>query len=35
MDMFKMLDLDVAGEFLVMASNQIYIKSRALPPVRA
>ena len=32
MEMFKMLDLDVAGEFVVMASNLIYIKSRALLP---
>ncbi len=33
MDLFKMLDLDVAGEFVVMAANLIYIKSRALLPV--
>ena len=32
MDMFKMLDLDVAGEFVVMAANLIYIKSRSLLP---
>lgn len=32
-EMFKMLDLDVAGEFVVMAANLIYIKSRALLPV--
>jgi segregation and condensation protein A len=32
MDMFSMLDLDVAGEFVVMASNLIYIKSRSLLP---
>jgi len=32
MDLFKMLDLDVAGEFLVMASNLVYIKSRSLLP---
>lgn len=30
---FKMLDLEVAGEFLVMASNLLYIKSRSLLPV--
>ena len=33
MDAFKTLDLDVAGEFVVMASNLIYIKSRSLLPV--
>jgi segregation and condensation protein A len=33
MDLFKMLDLDIAGEFVVMAANLIYIKSRALLPV--
>ena len=32
MDAFKVLDLDVAGEFVVMAANLIYIKSRALLP---
>ncbi len=32
MDLFKMLDLDVAGEFVVMAANLIYIKSRSLLP---
>lgn len=32
-DAFKMLDLEVAGEFLVMASNLLYIKSRSLLPV--
>ncbi|MEO6787062.1 MAG: segregation/condensation protein A, partial [Chthoniobacteraceae bacterium] len=32
MEMFKMLDLDVAGEFVVMAANLIYIKSRSLLP---
>lgn len=31
-ELFKMLDLDVAGEFVVMAANLIYIKSRALLP---
>ncbi len=30
---FKALDLEVAGEFLVMASNLLYIKSRSLLPV--
>lgn len=33
MDLFKMLDLDVAGEFVVMAANLIYMKSRTLLPV--
>lgn len=32
-DMMRMLDLDVAGEFLVMASTLMYIKSRELLPV--
>src|SRR5207253_10682472 len=32
MDAFKVLDLDVAGEFVVMAANLIYIKSRSLLP---
>jgi len=32
-EMFKMLDLDIAGEFVVMAANLIYLKSRALLPV--
>jgi segregation and condensation protein A len=32
-ELFKMLDLDVAGEFVVMAANLIYLKSRALLPV--
>src|ERR1700733_9940907 len=32
MEAFKALDLDVAGEFIVMAANLIYIKSRALLP---
>jgi segregation and condensation protein A len=32
MELFKMLDLDVAGEFVVMAANLIYIKSRSLLP---
>ena len=33
MEAFKMLDLELAGEFLVMASNLLYIKSRSLLPV--
>ena len=32
MEAFKILDLDVAGEFVVMAANLIYIKSRSLLP---
>lgn len=32
MEAFKVLDLDVAGEFVVMAANLIYIKSRSLLP---
>jgi len=32
MDVFKILDLDVAGDFVVMAANLIYIKSRSLLP---
>lgn len=33
MEAFKVLDLDVAGEFVVMAANLIYLKSRTLLPV--
>ncbi len=33
MEAFKVLDLDVAGEFVVMAANLIYWKSRSLLPV--
>ena len=33
MEAFKVLDLDVAGEFVVMAANLIYLKSRSLLPV--
>ena len=33
MDAFKVLDLEIAGEFVVMAANLIYIKSRSLLPV--
>jgi segregation and condensation protein A len=32
MELFKLLDLDVAGDFVVMAANLIYIKSRSLLP---
>src|SRR5207302_5211293 len=32
MDAFQVLDLDVAGEVVVMAANLIYIKSRSLLP---
>src|SRR2546423_9571824 len=32
LDVFKILDLDIAGEFIVMAANLIYIKSRSLLP---
>jgi segregation and condensation protein A len=32
LDAFKILDLDVAGDFVVMAANLIYIKSRNLLP---
>lgn len=33
METFQMLDLEVAGEFVVMAANLIYMKSRSLLPV--
>jgi segregation and condensation protein A len=33
MDAFEVLDLEVAGEFVLMAANLIYIKSRSLLPV--
>jgi segregation and condensation protein A len=33
LDTFRMLDLEIAGEFVVMAANLIYIKSRSLLPV--
>src|SRR6201993_867964 len=33
LDTFRMLDLDIAGEFVVMAATLIYIKSRSLLPV--
>ncbi len=33
MDAFNVLDLEVAGEFVLMAANLIYIKSRSLLPV--
>jgi segregation and condensation protein A len=32
-DVMRMLDLDIAGEFLVMASTLMYLKSRELLPV--
>lgn len=32
LDVFHILDLDVAGDFVVMAANLIYIKSRSLLP---
>lgn len=32
LDLMKMLDLDVAGEFIVMASTLMYIKSKMLLP---
>jgi segregation and condensation protein A len=31
-DAFKILDLEIAGEFVVMAANLIYLKSRSLLP---
>lgn len=33
LEAFQVLDLDIAGEFVVMAANLIYIKSRNLLPV--
>ena len=33
MDAFKALDLEIAGEFVVMAANLLYLKSRSLLPV--
>ena len=33
LETFRMLDLEIAGEFVVMAANLIYIKSRTLLPV--
>src|SRR5204863_5264816 len=30
---FKELNIDIAGEFVVMAANLIYLKSRSLLPV--
>src|SRR6185436_12799297 len=32
-DVMRMLDLEIAGEFLVMASTLMYIKSRELLPI--
>ena len=34
MNAFKVLNLEIAGEFVVMAANLIYIKSRSLLPVQ-
>ncbi len=31
-DAFKMLNIDLAGEFIVMAANLMYLKSRTLLP---
>jgi segregation and condensation protein A len=33
LDAFQMLNIDLAGEFIVMAANLLYIKSRMLLPV--
>src|SRR6201987_1199145 len=33
LETFRMLDLEIAGEFVVMAANLIYIKSRNLLPL--
>ncbi len=33
LEAFKMLEIEVAGEFMVMAANLIYLKSRTLLPV--
>lgn len=33
LETFRMLDLEIAGEFIVMAANLIYTKSRSLLPV--
>src|ERR1700732_90147 len=33
LETFRMLDLEIAGEFVVMPANLIYIKSRNLLPV--
>src|SRR6476659_9795134 len=33
LETFRMLDLEIAGEFVVMAANLIYMKSRSLLPV--
>ena len=33
MELFNILDIDIAGEFVVMAANLIYIKIRSLLPV--
>src|SRR2546427_7561301 len=33
LEAFKELNIDIAGEFIVMAANLIYLKSRSLLPV--
>ncbi|MBV9644322.1 MAG: segregation/condensation protein A [Verrucomicrobia bacterium] len=33
LETFRMLDLEIAGEFVLMAANLIYIKSRSLLPI--
>jgi segregation and condensation protein A len=33
LETFRMLDLEIAGEFILMAANLIYIKSRSLLPI--
>ena len=33
LEAFKELNIDVAGEFVVMAANLLYLKSRSLLPV--
>ena len=35
LDLLKQLDLDIAGEYLVMAATLLYLKSRLLLPVEA
>jgi segregation and condensation protein A len=34
LEMMKALNLDMAGEYLVLAATLIHIKSRLLPPLR-
>ena len=33
LDAFKQLNIELAGQFVVMAANSIYLKSRSLLPV--